>query len=92
MVERSDTHPTKIRFRDLAAHEWALDDRLRAPHHLEGRDGWWARRYRAFAHPTAAVDLIHRNVTASRICTMRNKLMHECALFDLALALTSAYL
>jgi len=36
--------------------------------------------------------LIHRNVTASRICTMRNKLMQECALFDLALALTSTYL
>jgi len=36
--------------------------------------------------------LIHWNVTASRICTMRNKLMHECALFDLALALTSTYL
>jgi len=37
-------------------------------------------------------DLIHRNVTASCICAMRNKLMQECALFDLALALTSTYL
>jgi hypothetical protein len=41
---------------------------------------------------SSAVDLIHRNVAASRICTMRNKLMHECALFDLALALPSTYL
>jgi len=37
-------------------------------------------------------DSHHWNVNASRICTMRNKLMHECALFDLALALTSTYL
>jgi hypothetical protein len=37
-------------------------------------------------------DLIHRNVTASHIGTMRNKLMQECALFDLALALTGTYL
>jgi len=38
-----------------------------------------------------AVDLIHRNITASRICAIRYKLMHECALFDLASALTSTY-
>ena len=29
---------------------------------------------------------------ASRICTIRYKLMHECALFDLALALANTYL
>ena len=42
-------------------------------------------------HLFSAVNLIHRNVTASRICTMRCKLMQECALFDLALALTNTY-
>jgi len=40
----------------------------------------------------SAADLIHRDVIASRTYITSYKLMHECALFDLALALTSTYL
>ena len=41
----------------------------------------------------STADLIHRDVIASRTyITTSYKLMHECALFDLASALTSTYL
>jgi hypothetical protein len=39
----------------------------------------------------SAADLIHRDVIASRTYITSYKLMHECALFDLASALTSTY-
>jgi len=39
----------------------------------------------------STADLIHRDVIASRTYITRYKLMHECALFDLASALISTY-
>ena len=41
---------------------------------------------------SSAVDLIHGDVSASCICTIRYKLMQQCAVFDLASARTSTYL